>query len=821
MPFLDDFGVKERVKQATDIVELIGRYMTLRRQGRNFVGICPWHDDSRPSLQINPERQSWKCWVCNIGGDCFSFLMQMDGLSFPEALQRLADDAGIPIYHNEPNRFSYGSHSDLSHTVPSVDASANVGNRVENSSGFPANGPRDSEFTQNSPLNPSDKKTLFRVAAWAENEYHRCLLDAAEAEPARRYLTERGISAESIEKFRLGYTPNDWNWIERRGVSKRYTAAMLTKLGLLVQPEEPGKRAYDRFRGRVLFPIHDAGGRSIAMGGRILPESGSTSPAKYINSPETPLFRKSHELYGLDLARSAIRREKNVLVMEGYTDVILAHQYGCDHAVAVLGTALNEQHIRILKRYTDRIILVLDGDAAGQRRAGEVLEYFISSNVDTRIATLPNDLDPAEFLVAHGGDAFRAMLEKNTLDALDHAFVMFTRDVDPDDVNAVMKAIDRILELVAKAPRLSADTTVHQRLREDKILQRLASRFRLSEQNLRARVHELRNESARTARLRTRRWGKSSDDAERNGLSRGRTSGHEELGGDGITKNIDSSDATAPAQKLLTIDTRMDATQRELLEFLVATPEQLPKIRAVVWSWQIRCEACRLIFDRACALWDEGIMPDFQRLMLVFDQPEIQSLVISAMQRAEQKAELRKVKKLPEEVLALWLVAFQNRVLEQEQQQDLAMLRQPNSVKNDMAMDADEQFRILEAMLERKRALQQFSPYAAEDEKRLQQDQCQRMKTFDFLQQVEHKENVDAAEDAYYQDGEESTSNARDRSDDAKNRDTQNEEIEDVSDENAENRVNLATNDLGPLPYLPTDGHFIEELEDDDENDWE
>lgn len=807
MPFLDDFGVKERVKQATDIVELIGRYMTLRRQGRNFVGICPWHDDSRPSLQVNPERQSWKCWVCNIGGDCFSFLMQMDGLSFPEALQRLADDAGIPIYHNEPNR-SYGFYQSVSSPAVSPFEVPSTGESAE------------SAASRNPPLNPSDKKTLLRVAAWAENEYHRFLLDAVEAEPARKYLVERGISAESIEKFRLGYTPNDWNWIQRRGVSLRYTAAILTKLGLLVQPDEPGKRAYDRFRGRVLFPIHDAGGRPIAIGGRVLPESGSTSPAKYINSPETPLFRKSHELYGLDLARGAIRREKCVLVMEGYTDVILAHQYGCDHAVAVLGTALNEQHIRILKRYTDQIILVLDGDAAGQRRAGEVLEYFISSNVDARIATLPNDLDPAEFLVAHGGDAFRAMLAQNTLDALDHAFVMFTRGVDPDDVNAVMKAIDRILELVAKAPRLSADTAVHQRLREDKILQRLASRFRLSEQNLRARVHELRNESARAARLRTRRWedrsaGGGSNRMDGRGVAGERSDGQTPLEDGGRT----SSEASAvPVKKMLAIDTRMDATQRELLEFLVATPEWLPKIRAVVWSWQIRCEACRLIFDRACALWDEGIMPDFQRLMLVFDQPEIQSLLINAMQRAEQKMTLRNVKKLPEEVLSQWIAAFQKRSIEQEQQQDLAMLRQPVSMKNEMAMDAEEQLRILDSMIERKRALQQFSPYAEEDEKWLQQSILQRTNAANASPNEKSIEKMDSAGHSDH-DGEENRL-SEDLSDSG-SVETERDDAVGLPEEDGEHTGTFSDGVPGPLPYLPTDGHFTEEPEDDEVDDWD
>ncbi len=236
--------------------------------------------------------------------------------------------------------------------------------------------------------------------AWAERQYHDCLLSSPEAEPARKYLQDRGITAESIERFHLGFSPTEPSWILQRAGGTPARARVLETIGVLARPAGGGS-LYDRFRGRVLFSIRDVQGRPVGLGGRVLPGL-SDSPAKYVNSPETPLFAKSHLLYGLDVARETIRKSRTALVMEGYTDCIVAHQYGFTDAVAVLGTALGEGHVRILKRFADRIVLVLDGDEAGQRRANEVLELFVAQQVDLRILTLPDELDPCEFLLAAG-----------------------------------------------------------------------------------------------------------------------------------------------------------------------------------------------------------------------------------------------------------------------------------------------------------------------------------------------------------------------------------------------------------------------------------
>jgi len=228
-----------------------------------------------------------------------------------------------------------------------------------------------------------------------------------------------------------------------------------------------------------------------------LPELGTASPAKYVNSPETPLFTKSKLLYGLDLARETLRKTRTALVMEGYTDVIVAHQYGFTNAVAVLGTALGESQIRLLKAHADRIVLVLDGDEAGTKRANEVLELFIAQQADLRILTLPENLDPCDYLHKYGAEAFSELLAANAVDALDHAFEVTTRGIDVEhDVHGVGQAIERLLGIVAKAPRLSGETRGDARIQEQKIVQRLAGKFRVDEQELRRRLTALRRRAA-------------------------------------------------------------------------------------------------------------------------------------------------------------------------------------------------------------------------------------------------------------------------------------------------------------------------------------
>jgi DNA primase len=602
--FVSPLDTKELVKQAIDIVDLVGRHIQLRRQGRNYVGLCPWHDDTKPSLQVNPERQSFKCWVCDIGGDVFSFVMQMEGVEFREALAMLADQAGVPL---EPPRRA-GQHQ-----------------------GEP-DSPHDAAMAA---VSGEGKRALYRAMAWAEQQYHECLLNSAEAEPARKYLLQRGITDKSVLKFHLGFSPNQSDWMQNRVKSDPARVKVLETIGLVARSQE-GNRPYERFRGRVLFSIRDAQDRPVGVGGRILPEAGGTSPAKYINSPETPLFSKSKLLYGLDLARTTMRKTRRALVMEGYTDCIVAHQHGFEDAVAVLGTALGPGHVRILKRFANRIVLVLDGDEAGQRRTNEVLELFVSENVDLRILTLPEGSDPCDFLQEHGAEAFGDLLETKAVDALEHAFRAATNGVDLDnDVHGSSEALERMVAIVAKAPRLRVDSTRDDRFREEKILQRLAASFRVPEEEVRGRLTALR----RLARRRP--------------------------------TSVPLEEPAADEAQLMEPVGEMDVWQRELLEILIGHPTCLTVVRAEISSEWLTFGPCRRIFEALCQFGDDDLDSAFDRLMLQFDDPNIKSLLVEM----DEKGRGREMAN-PGAVLQELIESFKKREVKRGQPAGVGALRE-------------------------------------------------------------------------------------------------------------------------------------------------
>jgi DNA primase len=617
--------VKEQVKQAIDIVDLVGSVVRLRRQGRNYVGLCPWHDDTRPSLQVNPERQSFKCWVCDIGGDVFSFIMKTEGVEFREALAMLADRAGIAL---RPTRSRPDSP----------------------------------------PGGAPDKRTLYQAMAWAEGQYHDCLLHSPEAEPARRYLAERKITSESIRRFHLGFAADRRSWLLPRAVGTPYDAKVLETVGLVICPST-GVGLYDRFKGRVLFPIRDAQGRPVGLGGRVLPELASTSPAKYINTPETPLFSKGNLLYGLDLARDAVRKGGTALVMEGYTDVIVAHQHGFDNAVAVLGTALGEGHMRILRRFADRIVLVLDGDEAGQRRANEILALFIAEEIDLQVLTLPEGNDPCDFLQEHGTEAFRDLIENKAVDALDHAFLAKTRGVDFErDVNAVDRAVEELLSIIAQAPRLGARTDAQRRNREWKVLSKLALRFRIPEDTMRNRLRELRSRSRPPLR--------------------------------GGARRPDARPGQAPdAKAAASPPERIEPIERELLELLIGNPECLPIIRSQIDPRQITAESARRIYQTCCRLGDAGVTPSFGRLMLEFDQPAAKSLLVELDEGARAKGTGEAD---PETLLRELVKAFQRKEADRQRPADLVALREGR-------LDDSQTNQLLEKIIRQERSRQGIS----------------------------------------------------------------------------------------------------------------
>lgn len=625
--FASPLDSKEQVRQATDIVDLVGKYIQLRRQGRNYVGLCPWHDDTKPSLQVNPERQSFKCWVCDIGGDVFSFIMHMEGVEFREALEMLADQAGImlqPLLRR------------------------NVSNApVENSDVAPS---------APAPTSGEGKRALYRAMAWAEQQYHECLLTSEDAEPARRYLNERGITEDSIRKFHIGFSPNRRDWLLNLAGGSPQRIQILETIGILARPQD-GPGYYDRFRGRLLFSIRDTQDRAVGIGGRILPESGLTSPAKYVNSPETPLFSKSKLLYGLDVARDAVRKTRTVLVMEGYTDCIVAQQCGFENAVAVLGTALGPHHVKILKRFADHIVLVLDGDEAGQKRANEVLELFIAENVDLRILTLPEDNDPCEFLLEHGREAFADLLETRAVDALEHAFRSLTRGIDlVHDVHGASEALERMVTILAKAPRLRPDSTANNVLRLERVLTQLAQNFRVPEEEVRRRLTSLRRAAAQRPVYR------------------------------------EEPDFSVPDREMDQPAGKITPFERELLEILLRRPELLAQAREHVQPQQIAFPTARVVYARMCDMFDEGITPAFDRLMLDFEDARSKAFLVDIDEAATAKETDN-----PEALLEEWIRRFKRREEEKQFPSITGTLREGG-------LDESQETELFLKMLEQQRA---------------------------------------------------------------------------------------------------------------------
>ncbi len=543
---------KEQVRQSIDIVDLVGGYIQLRRQGRNFVGICPWHDDSRPSLNVNPQRQSWKCWVCDVGGDVFSFVMKAEGLEFREALELLAEKSGVTL---RPQQGGPGGQ----------------------------------------PSSPgSDKRKLLDVVAWAEDQFHRFLLEAPDAEVARSYLADRGLTPETIRKFHLGFSPNRWDWLLERARTKQFPAALLERAGLAIPRDMEGGH-YDRFRGRVLFSIRDARSRPIAFGGRVLPQFAEDRTAKYINSPETPLFSKSRELYGLDAARDGIAREKQVVVLEGYTDCLMAHQHGLTNMVAVLGTALGEAHLQVLRRFTDSIVLVLDGDDAGRRRTNEIIDallaLFVRNQIDLRILTLPEGLDPCDFIASQGSEAFRQLLA-GAVDALEHKFHSVTHGLDlSTDTHRAAEAVEQVLATLAQLRPASSDAASPTLLREQQMLGRIARQFRLPEEQLRNRMTALRR--ARQSRPTNMRR--------------------------------DAAETSAPAER----SAPLAAWDRDLLALVLLEPAYLTRIEAATNRPKFTSTAAQRIYSKCVELARTGQPIDFGMLLLEFDDAETKSVLVS------------------------------------------------------------------------------------------------------------------------------------------------------------------------------------------------
>ena len=379
----------ERIRAASDIVDIIGSYLPLKKAGANFVALCPFHKEKTPSFSVNPHRQIFHCFGCHKGGDVFAFVKEYENIGFVDAVRRLAERAKIPV------EFDQGPGEQQSRHL---------------------------------------KDQLLQIHEQIAQRWQNCLLNEAAGQLARDYLAKRGVSPEAVKLFRLGAAPDAWDDTVNWAKSKGHELPLVEKAGLIIQKSEVGSQEsasekpdlrtpnsgtpdprpetrnyYDRFRGRLMFPICDEQGRVIGFSGRVL--AGDEKTAKYVNSPETAIFTKSKVFFGLDKSKRALLDAGFAVVCEGQLDLIACFMGGVQNVVAPQGTAFTDQHARILKRYVDEVVLCFDSDEAGQNAAVRSLDHLLASGLAVRVAVVPAPHDPDSFIKASGGEAFRRLVE--------------------------------------------------------------------------------------------------------------------------------------------------------------------------------------------------------------------------------------------------------------------------------------------------------------------------------------------------------------------------------------------------------------------------
>ena len=357
-------AVLEQIRAASDIVDVIGSYLPLKKAGANFVALCPFHKEKTPSFNVNAHRQIFHCFGCGKGGDVFTFVKEYESIDFVEAVRRLADRAKIVLEYERSPGENQTKHL---------------------------------------------KESLLQIHEQITQRWQNALANEASGQLARDYLAKRGLSEEAVKLFRLGAAPDLWDDTVNWATSKGYELELVEKAGLILRRQE-GSGHYDRFRGRLMFPICDEQGRVIGFSGRVL--SGDEKAAKYVNSPETPIFTKSKVFFGLDKSKRAVLDAGYAIVCEGQLDLIASFMAGVQNVVAPQGTAFTADHARILRRYVEEVVLCFDADEAGQNAAIRSLDHLLASGLAVRVALLPAPHDPDSFIKSAGPDAFKQLIEK-------------------------------------------------------------------------------------------------------------------------------------------------------------------------------------------------------------------------------------------------------------------------------------------------------------------------------------------------------------------------------------------------------------------------
>ncbi|MFD4930608.1 DNA primase [Peribacillus butanolivorans] len=412
-----------QIREAVDIVDLIGEYVQLKKQGRNYFGLCPFHGENSPSFSVSAEKQIFHCFGCGAGGNIFTFLMDIEGYNFVESAKVLAEKGNVPL-DIEINKDSQRSNM------------------------------------------PAGSQQMFEAHDLLRKFYHHLLVNTKEGQEALEYLLKRGFTEETIEKFQIGYSLDSWDFVSKFLLKRGFPAEFMEQAGLIIFREKD-ESYFDRFRNRVMFPIMDHQGNTIAFSGRAM---GDDEP-KYLNSPETPIFNKSKTLYNFHHARPHIRKKEQVVIFEGFADCISAVRAGVENSVATMGTALTDQHIQLLKRNTDQILICYDSDSAGLNAANRAVNMLQDNDFTVKVALMPDNLDPDDYIKEFGEKSFVSEVIGASLTYMAFKMHYLRRGKNVNNEGDRIQYIEEVLREISRLPNA---------VERDHYLRQLSSEFSLS-----------------------------------------------------------------------------------------------------------------------------------------------------------------------------------------------------------------------------------------------------------------------------------------------------------------------------------------------------
>lgn len=428
-----------RVMDATDIVDVVSAFVTLRKAGVNYKGLCPFHNEKTPSFTVSPAKQMCKCFSCGKGGNAVNFLMELEQMTYPEAIKWLGNRYGIEV--------------------------------------------KEKELTDGERALQSERESMFVVNEWADKYFQDILHNSVDGVAlGMAYFRSRGFRDDIIRKFQLGYSPEDAHAMTKAALAHGFKEEFLVKTGLCYRTDDG--RLVDRYHGRVIFPVHTVSGRVVAFGGRIL--SSEKKLAKYVNSPESDIYSKSHQLYGLYQAKSAIVRQGRCFLVEGYTDVISMHQSGVENVVASSGTSLTEGQIRLLHRFTEKITVLYDGDAAGIKASLRGIDMLLADGMNIKVILLPDGDDPDSFARKHRAEDFQAYIDAHQVDFIKFKTDLLLKEVADDPI----KKADLVTDVVKSISVIPKDVVRQMYIRECAVSLSVSEEVLVNELNRQHRIQE-------------------------------------------------------------------------------------------------------------------------------------------------------------------------------------------------------------------------------------------------------------------------------------------------------------------------------------------